>query len=57
MDSHVIDEFHPWIAYRLEQEEKYRKFRPMILLYAIVGAVTGYVTCESIRDSKNAQKR
>lgn len=44
-------------AYRLEQEEKYQKFRPLILLYVTVGTVAGYFTNESIRESRKAQRR
>jgi len=44
-------------AYRLEQEEKYRKIRPMTILYLVVGTVAGYVTCQSFLDCKKSSRR
>lgn len=42
-------------AYRLEQEEKYRGFRPLLVLYVVVGGVCGYVACDSYREAAKIQ--
>ena len=34
------------LAYRLEQEEKYRGFRPMLVIYVAVGVVCGYIASD-----------
>jgi len=44
-------------AYRLEQEEKYRSFRPLLVFYVIAGSICGYVACDSFRESKKAQRK
>jgi len=42
-------------AYRLEQEEKYRRLRPMVVFYVLVGSVCGYVASDSFSDAKKIQ--
>jgi len=43
-------------AYRLEQEEKYRGLRPMLVLYLIVGSICGYISCDSYRETAKAKR-
>ena len=44
-------------AYRLEQEEKYRRFRPMVVFYVLVGSISGYVGSDSFIDAKKIQSK
>lgn len=43
-------------AYRLEQEEKYRGLRPMLVFYLVVGSICGYISCDSYRETAKAKR-